>query len=175
MDINIIWETGTIEDKEKAGLADLLRGGLETALGLLELKTDLTPELGLLVTDDEGIRVFNREYREVDAPTDVLSFALLEETAEDRIYVHESHVLGDIVISAQTAARQAEGGSERFCGGSGHSLEWEMVFLSVHGLLHLCGYNHETDEEHGVMSRWEEDIMRCIDQELFGGQWTRVE
>ncbi|MCL1791403.1 MAG: rRNA maturation RNase YbeY [Peptococcaceae bacterium] len=167
MDINIIWETGTIADNEIDGFTDLLRQGLETALAMLDLKFESGPEIGLLVTDDEGIRILNRDYREINEPTDVLSFAMLE-GEEEGIYNHERSILGDIVISAQTAARQAAEGRDGvgYEGSASHSLAWEMIFLSVHGLLHLCGYDHGSDREAYDMSQWETRIMSRIAERL---------
>lgn len=110
-------------------------------------------EVSLLITDDEGIHELNRTYRGVDAPTDVLSFPLIDDdegaVATD-VGVEVPH-LGDIVISWQRAMAQAEE--------YGHSLEREFAFLSVHGLLHLLGYDHETEEEARVMRDHEEAIL----------------
>ena len=171
MDLNIVWETDAIADNEKEQLADFLIRSLEMALVMIEAEepvagragistnrepriTNHDPEVGLLLTDDEGIRVLNRDYRGVDAPTDVLSFALLEAAADEVVYAHEKHMLGDVIISVQTAVRQADAG--------GHSLAWEMACLGVHALLHLYGYDHVTDEDYRVMSLWEEKIMEQL-------------
>ena len=89
-------------------------------------------EVSVTFTDNEGIRAINREYREIDAPTDVLSFPLFEETEEGRM-------LGDIVLSLEKCRAQ----SEEF----GHSFERECAFLTVHSTLHLLGYDHVNNEE----------------------------
>ena len=91
-------------------------------------------ELSLVLCDDAFIRPLNRDYRGKDAPTDVLSFAMQEGEAVRE----DDPVLGDLVISAETAARQA---AEQ-----GHALDAELRVLLVHGLLHLLGYDHEVDE-----------------------------
>jgi probable rRNA maturation factor len=95
-------------------------------------------ELGVLVVGDRKMREMNREYRGMDRTTDVLSFSMLEgEGGRDAMKgaADVPLILGDVVISAPTAAAQAEA--------LGHSLEREMVFLLVHGILHLTGYDHE--------------------------------
>ena len=90
-------------------------------------------EVSVTFTDNEGIRAINREYREKDAPTDVLSFPLFEEGADG------TRMLGDIVISLEKCRAQAE----EF----GHSFERECAFLTVHSTLHLLGYDHVNSEE----------------------------
>ena len=90
-------------------------------------------EVSVTFTDNEGIRAINREYREKDVPTDVLSFPLFEEGADG------TRMLGDIVISLERCRAQAE----EF----GHSFERECAFLSVHSTLHLLGYDHVNSEE----------------------------
>ena len=88
-------------------------------------------EVSVTFTDNEGIRAINREYREKDAPTDVLSFPLFESVGGVRM-------LGDIVLSLEKCRAQAE----EF----GHSFARECAFLTVHSTLHLLGYDHETGE-----------------------------
>ena len=90
-------------------------------------------EVSVTFTDNEGIRAINREYREIDAPTDVLSFPLFEEGADG------TRELGDIVLSLERCRAQAE----EF----GHSFERECAFLTVHSTLHLLGYDHVNGEE----------------------------
>jgi len=84
--------------------------------------------VSILLTDDEEIRDLNRRYRNRDKPTDVLSFPM-------RDLVGDRLILGDVVISVETAARKA---SEE-----GRSLEGTVVHLLIHGILHLLGYDHE--------------------------------
>ena len=90
----------------------------------------------------------NRDYRNVDAPTDVLSFALNE--GEEDIPEEETE-LGDIVINLDRAIQQAK----EF----GHSTEREVAYLSVHGFLHILGYDHYDPEEKKAMRKAEEDIL----------------
>ncbi len=103
------------------------------------LETEQFPgkaEVSVTIVDNEQIHEMNRTYREVDRPTDVLSFPLFEEAGlED----NGATVLGDIVLSIEQAQLQAQE--------YGHSLQREVCFLCVHSVLHLLGYDHETGEE----------------------------
>ena len=134
-------------------LEQLLSDGLNAVAKLHGLgeqeEVDIT-----IVTDDE-IHALNRDYRNVDRSTDVLSFALDEDGGEPELVGGpEVHLLGDIIISAETAARQAE----EF----GHGLEREIVYLAVHGLLHLLGYDHMQEEDKAIMRAKEEEALREI-------------
>lgn len=101
-------------------------------------------EVSLVFTDNEKIRDYNREWRNIDSATDVLSFPQLEYD-EDGNFISEELIsgapllLGDIVISLERASEQAE----EF----GHSIEREVAFLCAHSTLHLLGYDHEDSEE----------------------------
>lgn len=98
------------------------------------------PEISVVICDDAFIQALNREYRQKDKPTDVLSFA------QD-----DPNVLGDIVISLPTAARQADA--------AGWPLESEIALLAVHGLLHLLGYDDETASGAWEMQRRTEAVL----------------
>lgn len=91
-------------------------------------------EISVTFVDDERIHALNREYRNVDRSTDVLSFPLGENGVYDKNPENGACLLGDIVISVETAVRQAET--------YGHSLQREIGFLTVHSMLHLLGYDH---------------------------------
>lgn len=110
-------------------------------------------EISLVLVDDQYIQQLNKEYRGVDRPTDVLSFAQRETTGEEPACpeLPEDNLLGDIVLSLETAVRQARE--------YGHSLEREAAYLVVHGCLHLLGYDHETPEEKEIMRQKEEKVM----------------
>lgn len=105
-----------------------------------------TYEISLLITDDETIHNLNKEYRQKDKPTDVLSFPMDDEV-----------LLGDIVISIDTAKKQAE---EREI-----NIDREAAFLFIHGLLHLLGYDHETsaEDEKEMFVLQEEILKKLID------------
>lgn len=145
-------------DQEKIALSEYMEKRLHDGLNAvahLHGLDDMT-EVDITIVDDEEIHTLNREYRNVDRPTDVLSFALDEgeEDEPELIDGPEEHLLGDIIISAETAQRQGE----EF----GHGLEREIVYLAVHGLLHLLGYDHMTDEDKKIMRAKEEEALREI-------------
>lgn len=117
--------------------------------------TGMTGEVSVLLTGDEAIRALNRKYRHKDKATDVLSFPAAEMMA--------GGVAGDLVISLETALSQT---AER-----GHSLEMEIKVLLLHGLLHLAGHDHETDN--GTMRRKEARLRR--DLGLTAGLIERVQ
>lgn len=120
-------------------------------------------QVNLLLTDDEGIREFNRQYRNIDAPTDVLSFPMIgfEKEADFSVVEKEEEdyfdpdsgelILGDIIISTDRVKEQAVK--------YGHSLKREFAFLTAHSLLHLCGYDHMTERERAVMEEKQEKIL----------------
>lgn len=108
-------------------------------------------EISLSFVTNEEIHQINRQFRSVDAPTDVLSFPQLtfEEGEEADVNENGEIVLGDIIISVERAKEQAEE--------YGHSLKREIAFLTVHSMLHLLGYDHmEKDEEEDMFRRQKE-------------------
>ena len=116
-----------------------VRAIAEKMLQYLERDSD---ELSILLTDDTFITSLNATHRGKDGPTDVLSFA--QEEGESSPGEQEPALLGDVVISLDTAERQAR--ARR------HSLLEEVTFLLAHGILHLIGYDHQTDEEEAAMN-----------------------
>lgn len=120
-------------------------------------------QVNVVLTDDEGIRVLNREYRNVDRATDVLSFPNvdfcragvfeMDEDSEADYFDPETGelVLGDIMISLDRMYAQAES--------YGHGVRREFAFLLAHSMLHLCGYDHMEDDERLVMERKQEEIL----------------
>lgn len=146
-------------DQDKIVIDDALKSRLVAGLNAAARLHGLTEqtEVDITIVDDEEIHRLNREYRDVDRPTDVLSFAL-DEGGEDEpelLDAPEEYLLGDIIISAETAQRQGE----EF----GHGLTREVVYLAVHGLLHLLGYDHMTEEDKVVMRAKEEEALREIE------------
>lgn len=141
MDISISYEgEGSAADAHEADL-------LAVAERLLVAFDLPEGELSLVLCDDAFIHPLNRDWRGKDRPTDVLSFAQREGDEADP----DDDVLGDVIISVQTAARQA---AER-----GHPLGHELRVLLVHGVLHLLGYDHEVDEEAEEMEALERDLL----------------
>ncbi|RKW16991.1 MAG: rRNA maturation RNase YbeY [Catonella sp.] len=156
-----------------SGQEKLLHEVIEAAAKYLNLPEGI--ELDLSIVSNEEIQVLNRDYRGLDKPTDVLSFALTEVTSEfDVDFAHldlteeaeetedleetefedEEAIpqhLGDIIISYPRAQEQAQD--------YGHSLDRELAFLAVHGFLHLNGYDHQTEEEAQEMFRIQEEVL----------------
>jgi probable rRNA maturation factor len=120
-------------------------------------------EVNLTLTDNEGIHTINKEFRQIDRPTDVLSFPMLSyETPGDFAFLDDEDcedfnpdtgeaLLGDIVISVDKVLEQAEN--------YGHSIEREYAFLITHSMLHLFGYDHMTEEEASVMEAKQAEIL----------------
>ena len=123
-------------------------------------------EVNLTLTDNEGIHRINKEFREIDRPTDVLSFPMLsyEHPADFSFLERESDddfnpdtgeaLLGDIVISIDKVYEQSES--------YGHSVEREFAFLIVHSMLHLFGYDHMEEEEAKVMEEQQRRILNGL-------------
>lgn len=111
-------------------------------------------EVSILIVDNSYIQELNFIYRSQNKPTDVLSFSMNETNDNEPNYdeVGEVNLLGDIIISLEQAQVQ----SKEY----GHSLERELGFLVAHGMLHLLGYDHETEEERMVMHSLEEKVMQ---------------
>ena len=108
--------------------------------------------LSVVLTTDENIHEYNREYRSVDRPTDVLSFPADE---GDDLLAPPDGFLGDIMISIPRAREQAKA--------LGHSTEREILFLTVHGVLHLLGYDHMRPEDEQIMLPVQRSIVEEIE------------
>jgi probable rRNA maturation factor len=138
----------------------LLRRGIRAALDAQGV--DIPCEVSVLITDDEGIREINREFREKDTPTDVLSFPMQALTPGDfRPDMSEADPetgllpLGDIVLNADRIADQAA----RF----GHGLDREASYLVIHSVLHLMGYDHmDEGPDKRAMRIREKEIMNKV-------------
>lgn len=139
----------------------------EVALAVLDSEgCPYETQVNLLLTDNEGIHAFNKETRNIDAPTDVLSFPNVEyEIPGDFDVVEEQEagcfdpdsgelILGDIIISVDKVNAQAQE--------YGHSEKREFAFLVAHSMLHLCGYDHMTTEEEKEMMNKQETILKTL-------------
>jgi len=135
---------------EASSFGELSNTLLEMAEAALEVLEKTDHELSVVLTDDPHIQCLNRDFREKDAPTDVLSFGQLE----GEPFVTPIPHLGDLVISVETAARQAK---ER-----GHSVEAEVRILLVHGLMHLLGHDHMEAEERTLMAQAEDALLAAL-------------
>lgn len=124
-----------------------LKKALDVTLEIVGIEGDY--EVSFSVVDEDEIQDLNRDYRGVDAVTDVLSFPLFS-----REELEDGAILGDIVICSQRAREQAND--------FGHSYEREIVYLSVHSLLHLLGYDHEKEEDKAEMRALEKEVMKRL-------------
>lgn len=160
--------TITIEEEAKIPFSfdykELTERVINGALDYIECPYEA--EVNVLFTDNASIQEINRENREIDAPTDVLSFPIAEypvpgdfdtlEEEQPEVFHPETGelMLGDIVISVERVLSQAE----EF----GHSEERELGFLLAHSVLHLCGYDHMEEEERLVMEEKQRQIMDAL-------------
>ncbi|MGM7684469.1 rRNA maturation RNase YbeY [Cytobacillus sp. Hm23] len=145
--IDFIDETKKVRDEHQNLVEDILQ------FVATRENIDDGAELSITFVSNKRIQEINREYRNKDQPTDVISFAM-EEMGEDEIEITGIElpvVLGDIIISTTKAKEQAEE--------YGHSFDRELAFLSVHGLLHLLGYDHETEEEEVIMFTKQKELL----------------
>ena len=135
-----------IEQKEHPIKKEKLKKAAQTILNALECPD---AELSVLIVDDTRIQDLNRDYLKRDNPTNVISFAMQEGEGG----ALNPQLLGDVVISADTAARDAAD--------AGCSFESELYFLLLHGILHLLGFDHER----GIAE--EAELMEAKEQEIF--------
>ena len=128
---------------------------------------DREVEISLTITNDEGIQELNREFREIDRPTDVLSFPNVsyEEPGDFSVMEGEQKVdllnpdtgnimFGDIVVNEDRVRSQAQE--------YGHSTKREFAFLIAHSMLHLCGYDHMEEDEAKVMEKKQSDVLNTL-------------
>ena len=151
MDIILYDETNRLSPASEKLITDIL----EFAAKRLDIESDA--ELSVTVVDNERIQAINKEYRDKDYATDVISFAMEDATdVEWMIQLDDAldmpRVLGDLFVSIDKTEEQAEE--------YGHSFERELGFLIVHGLLHLNGYDHMTEAEEKEMFTLQEDILK---------------
>lgn len=148
MTIDMHDETGEISSRIQQWVIRLL----DHAANILELRGET--ECSLTFVGNPRIQEINREYRGIDRPTDVISFALEEiEEGEVPLILEEGEprVLGDIIVSIDKTHEQAESYN--------HSFERELGFLIIHGLLHLLGYDHTTEAEEKEMFGLQEKVL----------------
>ncbi len=137
-------------------LKRLIKNAIKATLSYMEFRKDV--ELSVVLTDNPGIQALNALHREIDRPTDVLSFPMFDYDENGDIiedYAEFSNMgnlcLGDIVISLERAEEQAEE--------YGHSFVREVTFLTVHSMLHLLGYDHMTPEDEEEMFGYQNAIL----------------
>lgn len=152
MIIDIFDETQQVDEMHIA----LVQNIIQFACDFLKLSDNL--ECSVTLVDNETIRNINRDYRGKDTPTDVISFALDDETSDVKttltLDATFAHHIGDIVISIERAKEQADD--------YGHTFERELGFLAVHGFLHLNGYDHITPSQEEEMFTLQNNIFQAF-------------
>lgn len=158
MTINIDYEAGTMLD---LSWEEIIRDIVTETLDAENCPYEA--EVNVVITDNQEIQKLNREFRGIDAPTDVLSFPLLEYSKpSDFSQVEDDFedcfnpetgelMLGDIVLSVEKIQEQADA--------YGHSETRELAFLTAHSMLHLCGYDHMEDKEREEMEEKQQEIL----------------
>ena len=138
---------------------------IEKTLAYVQCPYDV--EISLLITDNEGIREYNRDYRNIDKETDVLSFPNVDYEVPGDFSDLEKHyedyfdpdsgrlVFGDMILSAPKVLEQAKA--------YGHSEKREFAFLIAHSMLHLCGYDHMEKEERIEMEKHQKEILNALE------------
>lgn len=136
--------------------AEVKRAWLKrVVIDTLSMEKVADAEVSLVITSDEQIHEINRTYRKVDASTDVIAFALAEETTEGFVSPPDGILhLGEVVVSFPTAVRQAAE--------IGHSVQEELDILIVHGTLHLLGYDHVLSGQARKMKNRERKILEYL-------------
>ena len=119
---------------------------------LVKKETEDNVEFNVIIINNEAIRNINKEYRNIDRETDVISFAL--EDLKDVEY-EGKRLLGDIYISIEKAIEQSNAYN--------HSLKREICFLAVHGFYHLLGFDHQNEEEEKIMFARQEEVLDAED------------
>ena len=148
LELDVNDETNSI-DKELQELVSTILAHAANEEGLLG-----TTEVSVTFMSDADIKEINSQYRGIDQSTDVISFALEEITEGEVVIIPEQGmptILGDILISVETAERQAKEYA--------HDLNREISFLALHGFLHLLGYDHETEEDEVKMFGRQKEIL----------------
>lgn len=147
-----------LEEKENAKYEEIIEKVIKKCFEVENL-IDSQLYISITLTNPENIHKINKEYRNVDKPTDVLSFPMFEKEEIDKKiaekdFEHED-VLGDIVISIEQVQNQAEE--------YGHGFEREFAYMIVHGFYHLMGYDHMIDEDKLIMRQKEENILNSLE------------
>ena len=136
------------ETNEKIDMDEKLKSVVKTVLETEGLPLEY--EVSITFVDIDEIHKLNKEFRNVDRPTDVLSFPMDENFSIEGV----DTMLGDIVISMDVAKEQAKD--------FGHSLDREIMYLTAHSMLHLLGYDHMEDEEKSEMRAREKEVMKIL-------------
>lgn len=138
-------------------LQELIEKAAAAVLAYEECEEDF--EISVSLVEDEEMQGLNMQYRGIDSTTDVLSFPIMDFDDGEPIggvedFIDEELVLGDIIISTKRAGEQAVE--------YGHSIERELTFLMVHGMLHLLGEDHDTPDKEAVMFKKQADVLEKL-------------
>lgn len=145
--VDFIDEEGYTSQDEQDEISRLLNFAYE------KLESDSNAEISVSFVDNETIREINHQYRDKNEVTDVISFAM-EDDEFNLIHEDAPRALGDIIISTGRAREQAED--------YGHSYRRELLFLSLHGFLHLLGYDHMEEAEEKEMNRVQDEVLHAF-------------
>ena len=155
MNIIIGREPEELKIKQEIGTLEQIEAIVNKAAAVMGPVYDVeNSEVSITLTNDEYIHKLNLEYRGLDRPTDVLSFAFVDSQEPEVAGGMETAILGDIIISVERAYAQAQE--------YGHSLERELSFLTVHGMLHLLGYDHMEEEDRVEMEEEQRFVMEKL-------------
>lgn len=142
--------------KKESNEEEIINKVVQTVLELESIRHELN--IYITLTNNEEIHKINKEYRQVDSPTDVLSFPMYEREEIQNLREEKlndvEEILGDIIISIPKIKEQAKE--------YGHSYERELAYLTTHGMLHLLGYDHMIDEEKNIMREHEEKVLEKL-------------
>lgn len=150
MNVNVNYEEPSFQKEDYERIIDQVCQEAALVYGL-----GPNAEISVLLCHNDYIHKLNKQYRDMDRPTDVLSFALNE--GDDDGYGYDgpdTALLGDIVISLEKVQEQADE--------YGHSFERELAYLTIHGMLHILGYDHMTPEDKAEMRKEEEFILHRL-------------
>ena len=151
--------------KSEIGIDLQISSALSKELSLALLRTvgeatlrheGATGQVTLVITDDQAIQALNRQFLDLDAPTDVLAFSAQEEDQGFATAPEAARYLGDVIVSYPRAVVQAAE--------AGHETEHELALLVVHGILHLLGYDHADEDEKASMWSRQETILKSLVQ-----------
>lgn len=150
--MTVLIENNQAKIRLNEDMLHLIERVVDTAIGMERFPYKY--EVSVSLVDNGCIAAINREYRGIDCPTDVLSFSMMED--EEVLDVNEDGeaILGDIVVSLEKALEQ----SLEY----GHTLDREVAFLTLHGVLHLLGYDHMEENDRKRMRSREEEILEAI-------------
>lgn len=142
----------SLQSDESDWIEPIIKNAVKLALAELGFESEQYIEISVLITHNIGIKNLNLEYRKIDKATDVLSFPQFDSLDTMLAIPSGELFLGDIVLSYEMALEQAER--------IGHGVDREIFYLTVHSVLHLCGFDHQTDEDKSIMRGLEKSIVK---------------